>query len=159
MPFYLGRFFSVLLLSFVSGIHSGIIRFAFGMWLKDLGMHIIYLGLFNLIFLPFSLKIFWIPWLEMPTRLFRKFGNRKGFLMLFEAVIIALVFSLSVFTPTEYNLFCIISYGILFASCVATKEALAIAYQMETIKSQNWGSSEGKVASAYHIGFWIGKPI
>jgi len=143
-------------LSLVSGIHSGVIHFSFGVWLKESGVHIIYLGLFNLIFLPFCLKMFWVPFLENRTKFFKHFENRKGFLILFELLISIFTYGLYWINPATISIQYLMIFGICYAALIATKEALAIAYQMETIKSNKWGSSEGKVMSAFYIGFWIG---
>lgn len=152
----LSRFRSVLILSFTGGLHSGFIRFAFGMWLKECGMHIIYLGLMNLIFLPFSLKLFWMPFLESKFKPLARFGHRKSWIIFTEICIVLGILMLSLVNARTVSMSFILTYAFILCILIATKESLSIAYQMETIKAENWGSSEGKIAAGYHIGFWVG---
>lgn len=154
----------MLLLSLVSGIHSGIIKFSFGLWLKNYDMHIIYLGLFNLILLPYSLKIFWLPFLEninfskfiKKLRLPFNFGHRKSCLILFEMMIIFITASFYFINPIKIKIYHLIFYSTIYAAIMATKEAMVIAYQMENMEAQERGAKEGKINIAYQTGFWIG---
>jgi len=151
----LSRFASVWLLSFTTGIHSGIIRITIGLWLCDCGTHIVYLCLMNLITLPYCVKFFWMPFLETHFRPIRRFGHRKSWLIFVEILVILGLVPLIFINPKTVSFLLLVLYATFLCVLVTTKESIAIAYQMETIKAEKWGASEGKIASGYNLGIWF----
>lgn len=160
----LTNFQSILLLTLISGIHNGIVKVSFGLWLKDHGMNIIYLGLFSLIFLPYSLKLLWLPLIENInfSQLLKKlkfpfnFGHRKSSLIFFEIIIIGFTASFFFINPVTIKIYYLIIYAAFYAAFIATKEALVIAYQMENMQAEERGATEGKINIAYQCGMWLG---
>lgn len=150
------RLHALYLLSGFSGFYSGVIKTAVGLWLKDYGMELIFLGLLNITLLPFSLKIFWIPFFDTWRSPFdRIFGHRKGWLVTFAMIIPILSLGFILFDPQK-NFMYLIAYATFYAACIATHEAMALGYQMETIAREEWGPREGVVMVAWHFGFWFG---
>lgn len=172
----LNKFRSLLVLSCTCGIQNGILKFSFMMWLKESGMNIVYLGLFNLIFLPYSFKIIWMPIIENSNleKIFynflkkiglknlankTKFAHRKISIIFLQLFIILFTISFVFINPMQVNIYLLIAYITIYAAFIFTNESMVIAYQMETIKANNLGASEGKVNAAYQFGFWIGSVV
>jgi|GEM_PF-3100097 len=164
--FRFSSFVSVFILSVTSGIHSGMTKFAFTLWLKSCGVDIIHLALFSLTFLPDSLKMLWLPFLEslrletflkkVLKRKKRVMGHRKIWLLLLEVIIIFFTFSFCFIHPKQYHIHHLILYVGFYCAFLATKEAMSIAYNMEIIKAENWGRLEGKINAGFQTGFWLG---
>lgn len=164
--FRFNSFISVFILSVTSGIHSGMTKFAFTLWLKSCGVDIIHLALFSLTFLPDSLKMLWLPFLEnlrldtLLKRILRRkkriMSHRKIWLILLEVVIIFFTFSFCFIQPKQYDIHHLMLYVAIYCAFLATKEAMTIAYNMEMIKAKNWGKLEGKINAGFQTGFWLG---
>ncbi|MDE2973057.1 MAG: MFS transporter, partial [Acidobacteriota bacterium] len=58
------RTLSVTLLSFSSGIPLGLVWFAIPDWMRDIGVDIRIVGLFNLAQIPWAFKILWSPFMD-----------------------------------------------------------------------------------------------
>lgn len=150
------RLNSLLLLSFISGVYGGVIKISFGLWLKDLGLELVYLGLINLVLLPFGLKILWVAFFDiLKSPLHKFFGYRKGWLIFMNFILILMVAGFKFFDP-QSGIASLIVYAFLFSCLAATQEAMALAYQMETLKPKEWGPSEGMFMVAYNSGLWLG---
>lgn len=163
-------FHSLLLLAFNSGIQSGIIRVSFTLWLKSCGMGIAHLALFNLITLPASFKVFWLPIMESLNlkEIFASFsysssqyskqnmfGHRKLWILLLDALIVLMTLSLCLLQPQYQTIKLLLPYATLFSAIITSRESMAIAYQMETIKKEDLGPLEGKINAFQQTGFWI----
>src|ERR1700684_3146135 len=69
---------------FVSGLPLPLSGFTFRLWLSDSGAGLAVVGLTAWIGLAYSLKFLWAPLLDQqpPLRVLRRFGRRRGWLLL-----------------------------------------------------------------------------
>lgn len=148
--------YSVYLLSFVCGIYSGFSKFGLSMWLKFSNMDIISLSIFSIMLLPYSLRIFWMPFLENIKFSIAKFGLQKSVLIVLDFFIVLMSFLL-IFIDINHLIF-LTAYFFMYSVLISTREAFAIGYQLSFFDKTQIGIIEGKVNMFYHIGFWLGGP-
>lgn len=152
----MNRLSSLMLLSGLSGVYSGVLKVSVGIWLNQLGVDLVYLGLLSLIFLPYSFKVFWVPFFDsIQSPLKRFFGVKKGWIVFLNIISVFMIFLLSFFNPLD-SMFQFICFLLVYSCVTATYEAIALGYQMETVKPSEWGPWEGTFMIAYHTGFWMG---
>jgi PAT family beta-lactamase induction signal transducer AmpG len=144
------------LLSLLAGIYSGLLKIALGVWLKDSGFGLVSLGLFGMVHFPYSLKVFWMPFLDTIGSPFERiFQYRKGWIIFLNLIILCILFSFSFFDPSK-NLIYFIMLSVFYSCVAATYDSMAVGYQMDTINPKDWGPLEGFFMIAYHSGFWVG---
>ncbi len=148
-------------LSFITGIHNGFLKTAVNLWLYDIGVNIINLGLFNIVALPGALRMFWMPFIDLLNIKFLSFQVKKTLLIIFEFCILILFvifFMFISFANCDGNsLYFLVTLGsllFLIYSFVVTKETLAISYQFELLDAHKNIRVQGKISGFYNFGVW-----
>ena len=87
------RVLALLFLGFSSGLPFGVLAEPLTAWLSDSGVSKTMIGLFALVSLPYSLKFLWAPLMDrapLPL-LTRIFGRRRGWALLTQVVLLAVI--------------------------------------------------------------------
>ena len=89
----------IMCLGFVSGVPYGILMDPLNYWLSEEGIQKSTIGLLSLVFLIYSLKVFWAPLVDRVQIPFlsKKIGHRRGWIVLMQIAILICLFFL------EYN--------------------------------------------------------
>ena len=92
-----------LFLGFSCGLPYNLLGYSLSLWLKDVGVALSVVGLFSLVFLPYSFKFLWAPFvdrLNVPY-LSQKLGRKKSWALVFQIGLIASIFGLAYFAPDK----------------------------------------------------------
>ena len=150
------RMIKILLLGAISGFPWVLIGSSLSLWLKEEGLSRSTIGWAGLIFGVYAFNYLWAPLidrLQIPI-LTKKFGHRKGWIILMQIVILICLVAWSIINPTE-NLFLLITVGLIIAIASATQDITVDALRIEQI-GENEGKSMAAGAAMAVVGWWSG---
>lgn len=110
------------------------------------------IGLFGLLHLPYTIKFLWAPILDQVSLPFLKnyLGQRRSWLCLVQVTAIGGLLSMAFLDPVQ-NLKTFVVCGFLVTISAASQHVLLLTYQMETLKSREWGIGEGIDVFGYRM--------
>ena len=136
---------------FASGLPYVLIFITLTAWLRDVGIDLSLIGFISWIMLTYSLKFLWAPFVDRsPTRLFKKFGHRRSWIITMQLQIIISLIVLSFINPvTNLIIFALFAFNIALAGSI---QDIAIdAYRIESAKLED----QGNLAAGYQFGYRI----
>ena len=136
---------------FASGLPYVLIFITLTAWLRDAGIDLSLIGFISWIMLTYSLKFLWAPFVDRsPTRLFKKFGHRRSWIITMQLQIIISLIILSFINPvTNLIIFALFAFNIALAGSI---QDIAIdAYRIESAKLED----QGNLAAGYQFGYRI----
>ena len=136
---------------FASGLPYVLIFVTLTAWLRDIGVDLSLIGFISWIMLTYSLKFLWAPFVDRsPTKLFKKFGHRRSWIITMQFQIIISLIVLSFINPlTNLLVFALFALNIAFAGSI---QDIAIdAYRIESAKLED----QGNLAAGYQFGYRI----
>ena len=136
---------------FASGLPYVLIFVTLTTWLRDIGVDLSLIGFISWIMLTYSLKFLWAPFVDRsPTKLFKKFGHRRSWIITMQLQIIISLIVLSFINPlTNLLVFALFALNIAFAGSI---QDIAIdAYRIESAKLED----QGNLAAGYQFGYRI----
>ena len=136
---------------FASGLPYVLIFVTLTAWLRDIGVDLSLIGFISWIMLAYSLKFLWAPFVDRsPTKLFKKFGHRRSWIITMQLQIIISLIVLSFINPlTNLLVFALFALNIAFAGSI---QDIAIdAYRIESAKLED----QGNLAAGYQFGYRI----
>ena len=119
---------------FASGLPYVLIFITLTAWLRDAGIDLSLIGFISWIMLTYSLKFLWAPLVDKsPTKLFKKFGHRRSWIITMQLQIIVSLVVLSFINPvTDLIVFALFAFIIALAGSI---QDIAIdAYRIESAK-------------------------
>ena len=134
---------------FASGLPYVLIFITLTAWLRDVGIDLSLIGFISWIMLTYSLKFLWAPLVDKsPTKLFKKFGHRRSWIITMQLQIIVSLIVLSFINPeTDLIVFALFAFFIALAGSI---QDIAIdAYRIESAKL----SDQGNLAAGYQFGY------
>lgn len=142
------RLTAILLLGFASGLPLLLTGSTLQAWYTEAGINIVTIGALSLIGVPYALKFMWAPLLDHYT--FSRFGKRKSWLLISQALLIAALGVMSFINPSQQPyLMAIIALGAAFFS--ATQDISITAYQVEVLPEHERGLGVSYYVFAYRI--------
>ena len=134
---------------FASGLPYVLIFITLTAWLRDAGIDLSLIGFISWIMLTYSLKFLWAPLVDKsPTKLFKKFGHRRSWIITMQLQIIVSLVVLSFINPvTDLTIFALFAFIIALAGSI---QDIAIdAFRIESAKL----SDQGNLAAGYQFGY------
>ena len=134
---------------FASGLPYVLIFITLTAWLRDAGIDLSLIGFISWIMLTYSLKFLWAPLVDKsPTKLFKKFGHRRSWIITMQLQIIVSLIVLSFINPvTDLIAFALFAFIIALAGSI---QDIAIdAFRIESAKL----SDQGNLAAGYQFGY------
>jgi len=134
---------------FASGLPYVLIFITLTAWLRDAGIDLSLIGFISWIMLTYSLKFLWAPLVDKsPTKLFKKFGHRRSWIITMQLQIIVSLIVLSFINPvTDLIIFALFAFIIALAGSI---QDIAIdAFRIESAKL----SDQGNLAAGYQFGY------
>ena len=134
---------------FASGLPYVLIFITLTAWLRDAGIDLSLIGFISWIMLTYSLKFLWAPLVDKsPTKLFKKFGHRRSWIITMQLQIIVSLIALSYINPvTDLEVFALFAFIIALAGSI---QDIAIdAFRIESAKL----SDQGNLAAGYQFGY------
>ena len=136
---------------FASGLPYVLIFITLTAWLRDVGIDLSLIGFISWIMLTYSLKFLWAPFVDRsPTKLFKRFGHRRSWIITMQLQIIISLIVLSFINPTtDFIIFAIFAFNVALAGSI---QDIAIdAYRIESAKLED----QGNLAAGYQFGYRI----
>lgn len=146
------RMLSMLLVGYASGLPLLLIGSTLQAWMKDEGIDLGAIGLASLIGLPYVIKILWAPLLDRYKLPF--FSRRKGWMILFQALMVICIFGLSLSNPKE-NIYVTCGWAFLVALFSASQDIVIDAYRREILPDEELGLGSSLYVTGYRLAMLV----
>lgn len=151
-----------LILLFIWGAQGGIIFVATGstlsIWLKEHGVSLQFIGLIAMLHLPYSLKFFWMPFIDLiqPPLVHRWFGKHLGWIF-FTHILIFIHLTFMVFMSLFGMSFDVCFFINVFALVfwTATHDVFVMSCQRTLFQRKDLGFGETACMAGFRIGIII----
>lgn len=133
---------------FTSGLPFLLVGGTLSVWLKESGISLESIGLISYATLTYSFKFLWAPAVDhLRLPLFGKLGQRRGWLLAAQSLLLASLLTMAVLTPNALTLFLCAVFAASFAG--ATQDVVVDAYRIEIAPAE----SQGALAATYTLGY------
>jgi PAT family beta-lactamase induction signal transducer AmpG len=147
------RVLIVLFLGFSSGLPLALSGSTLLVWMTESGVNLGTIGLFALVGTPYTVKFLWAPIvdaLDVPF-LSRRFGRRRGWLLLSQFLLIAAIVLLGACDPAVSPP--LVAFGaLLVATASATQDIVVDAFRVESLDESEQAAGMASYVAAYRIG-------
>ena len=147
------RVLIVMFLGFSSGLPLALSGSTLLVWMTEAGVNLGTIGLFALVGTPYTIKFLWAPLidaLDVPV-LSRRFGRRRGWLLLSQFLLIAAIVFLGVCDPSV-SAFAVALGALLVATASATQDIIVDAFRVESLDESEQAAGMASYVAAYRIG-------
>jgi PAT family beta-lactamase induction signal transducer AmpG len=124
---------SIALLGFASGFPFLLTSRALQAWLATSGVNLTTIGFLSLVTLPYSLKVFWAPFVD--RYVFPGLGRRKGWLLASQLLLVFAIGAMK-FQDPETTLQWLAVNAIVIAFLSATQDITVDAYRVDVLQPQ-----------------------
>ncbi|NCP64925.1 MAG: AmpG family muropeptide MFS transporter [Paraglaciecola sp.] len=121
-------------------------------WLRSAQIDLATIGLINLVLFPYTWKFLWSPAMDRYVLPF--FGRRRGWMLITQLGLIALMASLSLFDPEQQLKQIIFIVGAI-AFFSASQDIVIDAYRRELLPDVELGAGNGFYAQAYRLSSFV----
>ena len=147
------RVLIVAFLGFSSGLPLALSGSTLLVRMREVGVDLGTIGLFALVGTPYTVKFLWAPLvdaLDVPV-LSRRFGRRRGWLLLAQLLLIAAIIFLGACDPARSAL--VVAVGaLLVATASATQDIVVDAFRVESLDESEQAAGMASYVAAYRIG-------
>ncbi len=150
------RVLIVLFLGFSSGLPLALSGSTLLVWMTEAGVNLGTIGLFALVGTPYTIKFLWAPLidaLDVPL-LSRRFGRRRGWLLLSQFLLIAAIIFLGTCDPSV-SPFLVAVGALLVATASATQDIIIDAFRVEILDESEQAAGMASYVAAYRIGMLV----
>src|SRR5580698_8273230 len=140
----------VLLLGFSSGLPLALSGSTLLVWMTESGVNLGTIGLFALVGTPYTIKFLWAPIidaLDVPV-LSRRFGRRRGWLLLSQFLLIAAIVFLGACDPAV-SAPTVALGALLVATASATQDIVVDAFRVESLDESEQAAGMASYVAAY----------
>ncbi len=143
-------------LAFSSGFSVLFLMCTIPLWLRDFGITKTVIGWFSLTYLPYVLKIFWAPFMDVFNVPFfgKKLGHLRGWAFVTQASLLLFVLLLSFINPLDH-LTLVASVTVIIAFCSASRDIVTDAYRVEILDSEEVAPGSAIYLLGYRIGMLV----
>src|SRR5208282_1773720 len=150
------RVLIVMFLGFSSGLPLALSGSTLLVWMTEAGVNLGTIGLFALVGTPYTIKFLWAPLidaLDVPL-LSRRFGRRRGWLLLSQFLLMAAIVFLGACDPSASPL--VVALGaLLVATASATQDIIVDAFRVESLDESEQAAGMASYVAAYRIGMLV----
>jgi MFS transporter, PAT family, beta-lactamase induction signal transducer AmpG len=150
------RVLIVMFLGFSSGLPLALSGSTLLVWMTEAGVNLGTIGLFALVGTPYTVKFLWAPLidaLDVPW-LSRRFGRRRGWLLLSQVLLIAAIAFLGACDPSV-SPFLVAIGALMVATASATQDIIIDAFRVETLDESEQAAGMASYVAAYRIGMLV----
>ncbi len=147
------RVLIVLFLGFSSGLPLALSGSTLLVWMTEAKVNLGTIGLFALVGTPYTIKFLWAPLidaLDVPL-LSRRLGRRRGWLLLSQFLLIAVIVFLGQCDPSS-SAFTVAVGALLVATASATQDIVIDAFRVESLDESEQAAGMASYVAAYRIG-------
>ncbi|HHL31985.1 MAG TPA: MFS transporter [Oceanospirillales bacterium] len=146
------HFYKKILIATLLGISSGLPLYVLiqliPAWLRDSGIDLSTIGLFQLIGIPYAFKYLWAPFLERYALPF--LGKRRGWMFICQLGLVFAIATMGLFDPTEH-IATIVKLTVLMTVFSATQDIVIDAYRRELLDDDELGAGNAWFVNAYRF--------
>jgi PAT family beta-lactamase induction signal transducer AmpG len=150
------RVLVIMFLGFSSGLPLALSGSTLLVWMTEAGVNLGTIGLFALVGTPYTIKFLWAPLidaLDVPL-LTRRFGRRRGWLLLSQFLLMAAIVLLGLCNPSVSALPVAIG-ALLVATASATQDIVVDAFRVESLDESEQAAGMASYVAAYRIGMLV----
>lgn len=142
----------ILVLGFASGLPLLLVYATLSAWLTEEGVSLTVIGWFSLASAAYALKFVWAPAVDRVPLPFltRRFGQRRGWLLLSQACVVGAMLALGATDPSA-SLALTAFWAVVLAFASATQDIVVDAYRIERLSEDELGAG----ASNYVVGYRV----
>ena len=150
---YADRRMSVmLLLGFVSGLPFLLVSSTLSLWLKDVGISLVAIGLYSVVKVPYSFKWLFSPIIDqMSLPLFSRLGRRRGWAVFLQILLMLSLVGMSLTSP-QISPALFIVWVVLTAFFSASQDIVLDAYRIERFKPKEQAAGVAVFVLGYRFG-------
>lgn len=143
----------VLFLGFASGLPLLLVGGTMSAWLYEAGLDKTTIGIFTWVGLPYSFKFLWAPFIDRLSLgwLTRRFGRRRGWMLLTQLCVIASLVWLAVVDPLLSSLL-FASVAVVIAFFSASQDVVIDAFRAEYLDEKQYGEGAAMAVFGYRVG-------
>jgi MFS transporter, PAT family, beta-lactamase induction signal transducer AmpG len=152
------RVLSLLFLGFSSGLPLALTGATLAARLEQAGVSLTEIGLFGLVGVAYTLKFVWSPVVDrMPLPLLtRRFGRRRGWMLLAQAALIAGIAGMAPVDPAgAHGLYRTALWAVIVAFASATQDIVIDAYRTEILEDEKLGAGAANLVFGYRIAMLV----
>lgn len=146
------RMLCLLLLGYAAGLPLLLTGGTLQAWMSDEGVDLGTIGMVSLIGLPYTIKFLWSPFLDRFKMPF--LTRRKGWMVLFQALLMVSIFCLSYVNPKE-NLMAVGVLAVAIAFFSASQDIALDAYRREILPDEELGFGSSVYVTGYRLGMLL----
>jgi PAT family beta-lactamase induction signal transducer AmpG len=150
------RVLVIMFLGFSSGLPLALSGSTLLVWMTEAGVNLGTIGLFALVGTPYTIKFLWAPLIDalnVPL-LGRRFGRRRGWLLLSQFLLMAAIVLLGLCNPSGSALPVAIG-ALLVATASATQDIVVDAFRVESLDESEQAAGMASYVAAYRIGMLV----
>src|SRR5215831_9027130 len=150
------RVLVIMFLGFSSGLPLALSGSTLLVWMTEAGVNLGTIGLFALVGTPYTIKFLWAPLIDalnVPL-LSRRFGRRRGWLLLSQFLLMAAIVLLGLCDPSGSALPVAIG-ALLVATASATQDIVVDAFRVESLDESEQAAGMASYVAAYRIGMLV----
>src|SRR5271157_2561900 len=150
------RVLVIMFLGFSSGLPLALSGSTLLVWMTEAGVNLGTIGLFALVGTPYTIKFLWAPLidaLDVPL-LTRRFGRRRGWLLLSQFLLMAAIVFLGLCDPSV-SPFPVAIGALLVATASATQDIVVDAFRVESLDESEQAAGMASYVAAYRIGMLV----
>lgn len=146
------RMLIMLLMGYCAGLPLLLTGGTLQAWMTDEKVDLTAIGMVSLIGMPYVLKFLWAPFLDRFQIPF--FGRRRGWMILFQFLIIVSILGLSVSDP-KTQLSMVIGWAFLIALFSASQDVVLDAYRREIMPDEELGLASSLYVNGYRLAMLV----
>lgn len=150
------KILTVFLLGISSGFPFSLTASTFLLFLTDVGIDLVSIGIMSIVVLPYTLKYLWAPIIDsvrIPI-LGKLIGHRKSWLLLSQLTLSAIIFLMS-FVSANSSISYIAVLGVSLAFLSATQDIIIDAFRIEMLDEEEQGAGAAFAQFGYRFGMLI----
>jgi PAT family beta-lactamase induction signal transducer AmpG len=138
----------MLLLGYCAGLPLLLTGGTLQAWMTDEKVDLTAIGMVSLIGMPYVLKFLWAPLLDRFQIPF--FGRRRGWMIIFQILIVASIFGLSMSDP-KVNLMMVLGWAFMISLFSASQDVVLDAYRREIMPDEELGLASSLYVNGYRL--------
>lgn len=150
------RVVGIFLLGFSSGLPFLLTLGTLHAWMKDAGISNTVIGLFAWATVPYALKFFWAPFVDVCSLPFltRKLGQRRGWMVGAQVLLMVSLIGLGLSDPST-SILQTAFWTTLTAFAAATQDTVIEAFRLELLEDRLQGVGAGASVFGFRFGMWL----
>lgn len=147
------RTLSVVVLSFSSGLPLGLVWYAIPDWMRDIGVDIRIVGLFNLAQIPWAFKILWSPFMDRFVPGF--WGRRRGWMAVTQVALLVCCLLLGGAGDHPDAIWVVAALALAVGLAAASQDIVLDAYAVEVLRPEEHGAAVGARIALYRAAMLV----